>query len=607
MNLQITVKLSSVLFKSYFRATRGRISTEEVQVGQRGKTTSTSHYDIHGGRSRVSTYSKPSMMFCIDAALSLIAFLFLHYLFFPGAPSQFIRSFEPIAVEFLVGLPLGITSAIIFAGILFELGQGGGSSGSSAISSSEAINWLPLTAKEYVLASALSISLIYSPFFALGIGITLAIALEFALMHVWFAAVAFSVVGLLLGSFIVEILRAVMNAISTAVYKRRGRAGIITRLLLVVVLLVTLQISFNSYILFRALNSIIRGITAAWFIPMVWPSLALLNIIKGDFTSVIILSGLVVAFTVLLFELGSGLRQKYWSTTSAMIVLTTTHQYVPARLQSTSSSTLSAVIARLGVGPAEISIALKEFRVLTRRKDMARFIAVPVLLMVSFFIPALISAQQPQQELRYRQEIVPVQITQGLVLTAAVSLTVPLMFSSMSIGQEGRFIINLCMLPISPKELITGKLIVSWTISAITVIATITILGLISGVGILFLTLVALTGLFSVVATSYIGLSIGARYPQFTMGPRSSYVTLSGFAIGFILCTISTLVVFAPVTLYSLAHMHNTIQAPGQSYTSLANATLVILSTVAIGLSAAFLGYRYCFNGIKKLLTNLEF
>jgi hypothetical protein len=59
----------------------------------------------------------------------------------------------------LISLPLLMTSAVIVSGLMFE-------SDKDPISSSEAVNWWPVS-QEYVAASALSTSSLYSAFLAL--------------------------------------------------------------------------------------------------------------------------------------------------------------------------------------------------------------------------------------------------------------------------------------------------------------------------------------------------------------------------------------------------------------------------------------------------------
>jgi len=78
--------------------------------------------------------------------------------------------------------------------------------------------------------------------------------------------IALSLLSFLWGALIVEILRAVINRISTTVYRRTGRLGIVLRLTLLIVLFVAVQLAFNPYILYYVLAGIVSGISLAWFV-----------------------------------------------------------------------------------------------------------------------------------------------------------------------------------------------------------------------------------------------------------------------------------------------------------------------------------------------------
>jgi hypothetical protein len=147
----LIITLSSALFKSYLRSSQG---------------------------TSVSFFSKPKVMIAIDIALFAIPAIVLQFII-SNLPSDVNALLAPLLVQAMISLPLLITSAVIISGLMFELGQG------SAISSSEAVNWWPVSPREYVAASALSTSFLYSAFLALSAGITLPLAVKFEVFYVW--------------------------------------------------------------------------------------------------------------------------------------------------------------------------------------------------------------------------------------------------------------------------------------------------------------------------------------------------------------------------------------------------------------------------------------
>lgn len=183
MRPALILTLASALFKSYLRSSR---------------------------RARVSFFSKPKIMLIIDIILFTLPAIVMFYAV-DAIPPEYVSVTVILTVQALISLPVLMTLATIISGLMFELGQG------SAVSSSEAVNWLPVTPREYVAASALSTSSLYSFFLALTAGITLPLAAKLGLLYMWPVTILLSALSLLLGAFIVEFLRATINRVSSTV------------------------------------------------------------------------------------------------------------------------------------------------------------------------------------------------------------------------------------------------------------------------------------------------------------------------------------------------------------------------------------------------------
>jgi hypothetical protein len=546
LNRSTVISLATVLFKSYFRASR------------------------FGRRSRLSN---PGILVSIDIALFAAPFALLLYAL-PQVPSDLTSLLRTLAVQSLVVLPVILTSAVTLAGILFELGQGSG------LASSEAVNWLPVSPGEYVAASSVSVLFTYSPLLFIGLGVTIPLALSIGMVSIVPFLILISTIAYVWGAVIVEVLRSVMNRISTSLYKKSGRVGIILRILLVIVLLVALQIAFNPYILYIALSGIVQGVNLAWFVPLIWPSVAVVSFLTSDAARATIFALLSVLFTFLIFEAATQLRARYWSPVPVTISVSTSTVYVP---QGKSF---------LWLDPVAFAISSKELRSLARRREMARFLAIPVLLVVSSLLPVLTSGANSK--------------TAGvsgisLVLLAEVSLILPLMLSSISIGQEGSSIANIYMLPISADELVIGKLFLPWVLSGAGILALALLLQFLAPValGIFFATLIA--AIFNMMVQGYVGLGAGSRYPSFNVGPRARYLTVTGFLIAFAIGGLATLATLTPLGLYEGTGFM-TVFGGGPT----GSALLTIVLTAAVGTLLLVLARYYCMQGVKKLLSSLE-
>jgi len=544
LNRSTILSLATVLFKSYFRASR---------LGRR------------------SLFANPRVLLVIDLVLFAVPFGLLAYAL-PLVPADLRSSIQPVAVQALEVLPVLLTAAVIVAGVLFELGQ------SSGLASSEAVNWLPVSPSEYILASSVSTTFTYSPLFFLCLGITIPLAVNFGMLSTIPLFVSISFVAFLWGAVIVEVLRSAMNRISSSVYKKSGRAGVALRIIVVVILLVALQTAFNPYVLYVALSGIVSGISLVWFVPMIWPSVAIVSFIAADAFRATVFTLLTLIFTLLIFEGASMLRAKYWSPVPVSIAVSTSTVYVP---QGKSLLWLDSIA---------FAVASKELRSLTRRREMTRFLAIPVMLVVASLLPVLTSGANTKTSLS----------GVSLFLLAEASIILPIMLSSISIGQEGKSISNIYMLPISAKELANGKLSLSWLLSSIGILGIALLIQFLAPVAVLQFLAVLFAAFFNILIEGYVGLGAGSRYPNFTVGPRARYLTFTGFIIAFVIGLLMTLGTFAPLIMYQTGFL-NTL-----NFGSIGSSLFTIVLTAAVGTVFLVFARLYCLQGMKKLLSNME-
>ncbi len=545
MRLRLLLALSAAFFKSYFRSSSQKAS--------------------------ISFFSRPRVMLVIDVIAFVIPALLLQYSL-SFLPPDFTAILVPIFVQGMISIPVLITAAVIVSGLMFELGQG------SAIFSSEAVNWWPVTPREYVSASALSTSSLYSAFLALSAGITLPLAVKYDLFYVWPVMMSLSVLGLFLGAFIVELLKSVMNRVSAVAYKRSGRLTMAIRLVALVFLLSIIQLAFQPYVLYWFFDKVVAGIELVWVVPFVWSSSAMISLFRYDVFATVLFASTSLVFTVALFEVASIFRRKYWSPVPILISFDESSEYIPK----------GSVSKGFGFGAFASLLALKEFRALTRRKDLARFIAIPVVIAVSILAPVVASPGDMSGR------------GPGFFLAAMMPFIVPLMFATMSIGQEGISIANLLSLPVNSNDLIKGKLAPAWLISAATTLAVIALMELFAPLGLDNTLAIIAVSSMAIFINSFIGLGVGSRWPDYTVGARSRYVSLTGFLVGFVLSGIATVTLYFPVGLYIVTSggVRGEVPFLGLDLPSMTAISLIV------GLALLVLSYMYCKSGVEKLLSN---
>jgi hypothetical protein len=174
------------------------------------------------------------------------------------------------------------------------------------------------------------------------------------------------------------------------------------------------------------------------------------------------------------------------------------------------------------------------------------------------------------------------------------------MLSSISIGQEGKSISNIYMLPISVKELVNGKIILSWLLSSAGILGIALLIQFLSPATILQFLTVLVVALFNILVEGYVGLGAGSRYPNFTIGPRARYITFTGFIIAFVIGLLMALGIFAPLIMYQ-AGFWGTLKLG-----SIGSVLFTIALTTVVGTALLVLARTYCLQGVKKLFSNME-
>ncbi|MCP8323057.1 MAG: hypothetical protein L6N96_02610, partial [Candidatus Methylarchaceae archaeon HK02M2] len=288
--------------------------------------------------------------------------------------AQFI-DLSSITTQALIGLPSIILIMIVLYGIMWELGQ------ASGLSSSDVVNWLPIKPSEYVLGSAISTIYFLSWVLAAAFGLTLALSLWADLIWTWVLFVMLSLVTAFIGAFVVEVIRAILNRVSSTFYKRGGRSAIFGRLIITILFLVVFMTMFQVNYMYIILEVIVSGVVLLWFFPPVWPSLAIINALIANiigssyyYTLSIGYSALSLGFSLALFWVSQKLRAKYWSPSEVSIRVTTS-VYAP---------TTKGFLGYLGLTSAEVAMIRKDFKSLTRRREMSIFIALPIFLTILY-------------------------------------------------------------------------------------------------------------------------------------------------------------------------------------------------------------------------------
>jgi len=508
-------------------------------------------------------FGEPRVILPVDLAL-LLGLGALGYAIVARMANDLRPILMPIMPKALAGIPSAIMFMAILFGVLYEISQ--------PIQSlnTDLVNWLPMTPIEYVAGSTISESYIYSFVLCLLLGVVLGPALFFGMGWTWLATVALSVLALFVGAFVVEILDATTNRISSSFYKKSGRSGIIFRLIATVILLVFIQLLFSGYIINYLLQSIIQAALFAWFVPVVWPSLAVLSASQGNASNFVLFSASSAVFGAALFTVAAQFRARFWVPVPVSIKLTA-GVYRPTKFRFPL------------IGAAESALIQKDLRSLTRRREMARFLAIPFVLAISIGISAFPLGTQPPPEAFGFFFIAILFALPVAIFVGALSMT--------SIGQEGYAIWNLYAAPIKPSQILRAKVLFAASLGLVFGIALLTIFAFLMHTVAAYYGMMLLIGALIVLETSTLGLYYAARFPDFREIVRSRYVGVWGSMLGLLTAMVASFLTIAPaavsVYLYGYVSVEFTI------------------ATLVIGILISFGATRLALRQITRLFTNI--
>ena len=468
-----------------------------------------------------------------------------------------------IAQQVLSFVPIFGLALVLIAGMMFELNT------SSRFASSDLINWLPISKWEYVSASALSVSYIYSIYLCIAAGIGLALSIQTNLLLAWGVSFALSIISLVTGGILIEILRASINRVYSALSKKASRATLVVRLVLTILLIVAFQAVFYPNLLLGIMSEFVGALNASFFIPLVWPSLAILAIVVGDVARALIFGGLTLVFALCLFFIAVAVRSRYWSPTPVTITFKSGKEYTPhyGRLRA------------FGFSNVESSLVSKDLKGYVRRKELIAFLTMP------FVFAAILVIQR----FAIYSDSTIYSGSEISILASWFAGFAALFVSASSIGTESKSFLNLYMFPISPKELIRAKAVSSLVISVMGAIVISVVAAIVFNPTLEFFLGVVVVTLLVSVQSVFIGLCFATRDSDFAERPRPRYITTMGMLKVMLVGTGALILTSIPYLLQVLSPVF-----------------LSLMVSVALFAVITFVAYRYSVKGALTLMEELK-
>jgi hypothetical protein len=462
-----------------------------------------------------------------------------------------------------------IAPFVLVAAVLFEL------SVSSKFASSDVVNWLPVSQTDYVTASVLSVSYMYSFLLALALGVTLPLAARAGILFAWGLSALLSVISLLAMGGLVEIMRAAINRVSSLVYGKAGRGTIVIRLVVTVIVILAVELGFNPTILSNLVGSFSGVVNAAFVVPFFWPSVSISYYLQGASILSIAFFGMSVFFALLVLLVAVRVRARYWSPVPVTIEITAA-KYEPR----------VGFLQSLGLTAGEAALVRKDLKGYTRRRELAPQLALPVVFVALLLVQQFsISASESGAT---AANVYPFWLIGGIMA---------IIVAASSVGQEGKAILNVYASPMSPRAFFRAKLLVASVFGWTTVLALLVASSILSGATIdVFLASLAVSLIVAVECTLF-GFALGTRFPDLQERPRPRFIRPMGLLLAMVVGIIAAFVTALPLVLWPF--MGSYFEGLGVSF------GVAVAGGLVFGVAVSIVAYRLALSGASELLAEI--
>ena len=517
-------------------------------------------------------FSNPLVVFVLDVVVFVIAGGLVYAILWAlgTLPPDMANLVNTLTLQGVTSLPALIAPFILVAAVLFEL------SVSSKFASSDVVNWLPVSQTDYVTASVLSVSYMYSFLPALALGAILPLATRTGLLYAWGMAAVLSVISLFAMGALVEIMRAAINRVSSLVYGKAGRGTIVIRLVITVVVILVVELGFNPTILSGLIGSFTGVVSAAFYVPFFWPSVSISYFVQGAPLLAVAFFGLSTLFTLLVLLAAVKVRARYWSPVPVTIEVTGA-KYEPH----------AGFLQTAGLSAAEAAMVRKDLKGYTRRRELIPQLALPVVFVALLVVQQLSMPSSGSNGAA--ANVYPFWLIGGIMA---------IIVAASSVGQEGKAILNVYASPVGPRAFFRAKFLVASIFGWTTVFALLVASSILASTSLeVFLASLAVSLLVAVECTLF-GLAVATRFPDLQERPRPRFVRPMGLLVAMVVGVVSAFVTALPLVLWPF--MGSYLEGVGLSFWT------AVAGGLAFGVVISFVAYRLAISGATKFLAEIS-
>jgi hypothetical protein len=492
------------------------------------------------------------------------------------------------AVNLFLSLP---TLVLLYGLVLTQMGQ---IQRIGVKVSVQPLYWFPITWEEHTLASILAnllgAPLIITTFIGPAV---LVVSLFLGLVPVAVFTILALLVSIFLASTTTEILKTLQVRISGAVTKVAGRAAIWIRLLgSIVFFLVIYMIYFSLYYNVNPmtlLEAVAGGQRGVWFIPYVWPGIALTYFVGGLGLESIFFSLASIALVFVLFFAAVRLNSRF-GLYEAPAIRVSRGVYAPR----------AGLLGRLGFSSLESAIMRKDFRALTRRRELMYIFIFPII----FTIMPLLSFMRGGAD-----ALSPVlQSFLFAYLTLLPGALMVMMLGSWMIGLEGESVWYVYSSPITARSLLKAKYSFAVLFSLAVMAVCSVVGGLLAAPSMTIAVICLIEAFFLILALGLVSLSFGIKGADFRQLPRPRMIRPKWSIINGIVCILLALAIVSPLIPYAVKLLLEAVQAPTVISLPLPEAYVYAALPIsgAIASVVAYVFYRIALKNAEKFLIEAE-
>ncbi len=504
---------------------------------------------------------------------------------YQAVPDEAIRqTLVQAEVSFFVSLPTLCILYSLMLTMMFQIQKSG------VKASVQPVYWFPVTWEEHTAASAMSSMLTgtlwITIFICSGVlaGSVMTGQLPLAILTTLCLFLCMALSG-----FTIEAFKAFQMGVSGAILKAAGKSAVWVRFFAMILLFTVVYVVYfgamqsNMAVLFK---SVAEGQLAAWFVPYVWPGIALYAFSQGQWIMTAVFALGSVIFGGILFVLASRLNARYGLSDTATIRVSST--YAPG----------TGLLGRIGLPAAESAIIRKDFKAFTRRSELMYIFIMPVVIIVATFMPLITGNGGRMSALGDGGPFY------FLYLTLMPAPVMAMMLGISVVGSEGERMWLLKASPMLVESFVRAKFIFP------AILATaISILCCAVACAIFSPTLrTAATGLIESLLLVYtigiVALSCGIAGADFREVPRPRMIRTEWSLTGMVLSTVAGMLVLLPVMAYGGISFFSSL-LPGMGSNGAYLYVAWLLSGI-IALAIWLVSYRASMGYARKLLGAAE-